>query len=95
MLEPSPACWMSIGEFECGHCVWIMSGKEAFVGEKPGTWINGKSWSKLKSQSVYLPAEESYAPLAAFAINACKKLNCSGDATKFKVKLDGLKAVPK
>lgn len=95
MLEPSPACFAAIGEMECGHCVWIMSGKEAIIGEKPGTWFNGKPWSKLKEQSVYMPAEESYAPLAAYAINACKKMNCSNDVNRFKVKLNSLKATTK
>lgn len=92
MLEPSPACWSAIGEFECGHCVWIMSGKEAIIGEKPGSWLNGKPWSKVKAQSVYMPAEESYGPMAAYAINACRKMHCDKDVEKFKVKLESLKA---
>lgn len=33
LLTPSPACMQVIKEAECGHCVWIVSGNEQFVGE--------------------------------------------------------------
>lgn len=82
-----------IGEPECGHCVWIVSGKEAFIGENQGHWLNGKTWSKIRSQSAYLPAVESYAPLATYIINSCKKMGCDSDVEKFKVKLDSLNGV--
>lgn len=65
-----------------------MSGREVYVGEKDK--LNGKPWSQLKMESVLLPATESYAPLAAYIINACKKSGCSKDIEKFKVKLDSL-----
>lgn len=90
LLKASPTCMKQIGERECGHCVFIMSGKEIFIGEDPKTWFKGKPWSQLRAESVLMPAEESYAPLAAFVINACKKMNCSADVTRFKVKLDSL-----
>lgn len=90
---PSPTCMKQIGEPECGHCVWIVSGKEAFIGEQKGHWLNGKTWSKIRSQSAYLPAAESYAPLATYIIDSCKKMGCSDDVTKFKVKLDSLNGV--
>lgn len=90
---PSPTCMKQISEPECGHCVWIVSGKEAFIGEQKGHWLNGKTWSKIRAQSAYLPAAESYAPLATYIINACKKMGCSDDVDKFKVKLDSLNGV--
>lgn len=93
LLTPSPTCLKKINEPECGHCVWIVSGKEQFIGEAPETHLNKKPWSKIKQQSIYLPAQESYAPLATYIINACKKMNCSNEVTKFKVKLDSLNGV--
>jgi hypothetical protein len=93
ILTPSPTCMKQIGERECGHCVYIVSGKEIFVGENEKTWLNHKPWSKLKASAVYLPAQESYAPLAAYIIDACKKMDCSDDVDKFKVKLDSLNGV--
>lgn len=93
VLSPSPTCMKQIAEPECGHCVYIVSGKELFLGEKKGHWLNGKPWSELRKQSVYLPSAESYAPLASYIINACKKMNCSQDVEKFKVKLDSLNGV--
>lgn len=78
-----------IQEPECGHCVLIVSNAEFFVGENPEHFFNGKSWSQLRNESVYLPAKESYAPLAAYMINACKKNNCSSEVERFKVKLGG------
>lgn len=90
MLEPSPTCMEKVSEPECGHCVTIMSGQEFFVGEKAPHLFNGKPWSTLKAQSVMLPAAESYAPLAAYIINACKKMNCSDDVNRFKIRLGRL-----
>lgn len=82
-----------INEPECGHCVRIVSGEEFFVGESPDHWFNKKPWSLLRRQSVLLPAEESYAPLAAYVINSCKKMGCSHEVTRFKVKLDALSGI--
>lgn len=93
ILTPSPTCMKQINEVECLHCVFIVSGKEMFVGEKNGHLYNNKPASLLKQQAVYLPAVESYAPLAAYIINSCKKMGCSDDVTKFKVKLDSLNGV--
>lgn len=93
MLEPSPTCMKQIQESECGHCVFIVSGKEIFIGEKEEHKYKGKPWSLLKQQSIYLPAEESYAPLAAYVINSCKKMGCSADVTRFKIKLDSLNGI--
>lgn len=93
-LTASPACWKHLQEFDCGHGISIVNGKEIFVGEKKESWFRGKPWSKLKAESIYLPAEESYAPLAEYVINACKKNNCSDQVKRFKVKLDGLNGIP-
>lgn len=95
VLTASPTCVKQIGEFECGHGVAIVSGKEIFVGENPSHLFNGKPWSKIKQEAVYLPAEESYAPLAAYIINACEKMNCGDNVNLFRVKLDSLKIVSK
>lgn len=88
MLTPSPTCMKQIGEAECGHGVSIVSGKEIFVGEDPKNQPGGKPWSQLKAESVYVPAVESYAPLATYIINSCKKNNCDSTVTGFKINLD-------
>lgn len=93
LLVPSPTCMKQIQEPECGHCVYIVSGKEMFLGETQGHWLNNKPWSKLRAQSIYLPAQESYAPLSTYIINACKKMDCSDEVEKFKVKLGALTEV--
>jgi hypothetical protein len=89
ILKPSPACMKAIEEPECGHCTYIVSGKEIYVGEYKK--FNKKTWSQIKSEAIVLPAEESYAPIAAYMINACKKMNCSKDINRFKVQLGTLK----
>lgn len=88
ILKPSPTCQSKIGEDLCGHCVYIVSGKEIFVGEK--TKLNGKAWSEIKSESVLMPAVESYAPLSTFIINTCKKMNCSSTVDAFVIKIGTL-----
>lgn len=93
ILKPSPVCTKEINEPECGHCTYIMSGREVYVGEKKEHFFNGKPWSQLKSESIYLPAVESYAPLSTYIINSCKQMNCSDDVTRFKVKLDSLSSI--
>lgn len=80
-------------EAECGHCVYIVSGKELFVGEKEPHLFNNKKWSALQKEMVMLPAVESYSPLATYVINACKKMGCDDQVTKFKIKLGALKNV--
>lgn len=75
-----------INEPECGHCTRIVSGIEFYVGEKK--LFNEKPWSQLKMESVYVPSKESYAPLAAYMINACKKMRCQDEVTRFRTKLD-------
>lgn len=84
-----------IGEVECGHCTYIVSGKEIFVGENQKTFLNGKPWSQLKIESILVPAQESYAPLSSYIINSCKKMNCSDDVTRFKIKVDTLNSAVK
>lgn len=90
ILKPSPTCIEKINEAECGHCTFIISGKEIFVGERESTFFNGKSWATLKAQSILVPAKESYAPIAAYMINACKKMNCNEDVNRFRVKIGTL-----
>jgi hypothetical protein len=92
-LRPSPACMEAIGEFECGHGVMIISQKEFYVGENPKTYYNKKPWSQLKRESVYVPAVESYAPIANYMINACKKMDCLDQVDRFRVRLDQLKSI--
>lgn len=93
VLTPSPTCMEKIKEPECGHGVSIVSGREIFVGEAEASYYKGKPWSALKAQSVYVPAVESYAPLATYMINACEKMHCSDQLNAFRVKLDALKGV--
>lgn len=93
ILSPSPTCMQQIQESECGRGVSIVSGKEIFVGEQNAHLFNGKPWSKVRDESIYLPAVESYAPLATYIINSCKKMGCSSDVDKFKVKLNFLNVI--
>lgn len=93
ILTPSPTCMKMINEAECGHGVTIVTGKEIFIGEEQTHLFNGKQWSKIRQEAVYLPAAESYAPIAAYMINSCKKMGCNDDLTRFKVKIDSLKGV--
>lgn len=91
MLEASPTCMQEIQERECGFCVYIVSGRKIFIGENAPHLLNGKPWSKIRTQSILLPAVESYAPLSAYIINSCKKMNCDDDVARFRVKLGTLK----
>ncbi len=93
LLTPDPVCLEEIGEAECGHGVFIISGKEIFIGEKKEHWFNGKPWSQLKSESIFVPAVESYAPMATYMINSCEKLKCNDDVDRFRVKFDSLRGV--
>ena len=86
-VEASPLCWEHTQELSCGHCVYIKSGREVFVGESEKTRLFGKKWSELRDQSVLLPAAESYAPLSVYLINSCKRLKCDGSVEKFLVKI--------
>lgn len=93
LLLPSPKCMDKIGEPECGHCTFIMTSREIFIGEKPEHQYHEKPWSQLRRESVLVPAVEGYAPLSAYIINNCEKFNCSGDVQRFKIKLDGLNGI--
>ncbi len=93
LLTPSPTCLKQVGEPECGHCTYIVSGKEIYVGEAEKYQLNKKPWSQIQNEGIILPAVESYAPLATYIINSCKKMNCQDDVTRFKVKLDSLNGV--
>lgn len=66
IMRMSPACTEHIGEPACGHCTYIVSGREIFIGEKIEHRFNGRPWSEVRGESVILPAVESYAPLAAY-----------------------------
>lgn len=91
VLTPSPTCMAQIGEMSCGHGVSIMTGQELFVGET--RLYKSKPWSQLKAESVFLPAVESYAPLATYLINTCKRFSCSAQLDAFRVKLNSLSGV--
>lgn len=93
IMTPSPTCLAQIGEAECGHGVAIMSGKEIFVGEALAHHFKDKPWSKLKEESVFLPAVESYAPLATYLINTCRKFGCNSQLNAFRIKLNALNGV--
>ncbi len=93
VLTASPTCMKYIGEPECGHGVYIVSGRQIIIGELPGHLLNGKKWSELKAQSIYVPAKESYAPLSTYMINSCKKMNCDSQIDAYKVKLDSLNGI--
>lgn len=94
VLKPSPDCMAQIGEPECGHCVTIMTGAVSFIGENAPHLLNGKKWSEVRTSAIYLPAKESYEPLAKYIIDSCKVMNCSAEVTKFKVRVSALQVVP-
>lgn len=93
ILTASPTCMAQIEEAECGHGVFIMSGKEIFVGEKPANFYHGKPWSLLKQQSVYVPSVESYAPISTYIINSCNKMGCNDQVDKFRIKLNSVNGI--
>lgn len=93
ILTPSPACMAQIQEFSCGHGVAIMSGTEIYVGDLPAHQWKGKTWTSLKDESVHFPAVESYAPLATYLINSCKRFNCNASLDAFRVKLNSLNGI--
>ena len=88
--KPSPTCHKQIKEPECGACTYIVSGRKKYIGNKKENHFNGKSWKQIKEQSILVPAEESYAPLATYIINSCKKANCDKDVNRFKIKVESL-----
>lgn len=92
-LRPDPICMEQIGEMECGHGVYIMSKKEIYVGEGAKTLFNGKKWSQVKAESMYVPAKESYAPLTSYITNECKQMNCSKQVEAFKVRAGEFKNI--
>lgn len=106
ILKPSPACMSvgilnsdgtvavkAIGEPECCHLVYIMSGKQLLIGENAGHLLGKKKCSDLKAESVYVPAVESYAPLTKYIINSCAEQNCNDQVDTFKIKLDSLNGI--
>lgn len=95
VLKASQACMDAIQEPACGHGVYIVSKKEIFVGEKSIHLLGGKPWSQLMKESVYLPATESYGPLAQYIINSCEKNNCDAQVDRFKIVLPQIDALTK
>lgn len=93
ILLPSPLCMEQIGEFECGHGVYIISQKEVWVGEQEKHWFHGKPWSQLKRESIFVPAIESYAPLSEYIINSCEQNHCNDQVARFRVAPDQLKGI--
>lgn len=93
ILMPSPLCMAQIQEFECGHGVYIMSKREVWVGENKANWFNGKPWSEIKRESVYVPAVESFAPLSTYIINTCERNSCNDQVDRIKIQLDELEAI--
>lgn len=93
LLTPSPTCETQIGEPECGHCTYIMSGKEIYLGEGLAHLLNKKPWSAVRAESVYVPAVESFAPIETYIINSCKKMNCNNQVDAFKIKINSLNGI--
>ncbi len=92
--RPNPVCMDEIGEAECGYCRYTISDKVIYVGEQPEHQFNSKPWSKLKKHAILFPAEESYAPMKAFGINACKSMgSCNKDIAKWRIKLDSFDSI--
>jgi hypothetical protein len=93
MLAASPTCMKQIHEAECGHCIYTITGRETFLGEMPGHGLNGKKWSQIRAESIYLPAVESYAPIKTYIVDACAKMNCNDQVSAFRVKINALNGI--
>lgn len=83
--RPSPECEKAIQEPSCGYGVYMISGKEVFIGNAKGHDLNGKTWDQIKAESVLLPAQESFAPLADYVINSCEQTHCNEQIDRFRV----------
>lgn len=88
LKKPSPACEKAIQEPSCGYGVSMLTGQTVFVGNSKGHEWNGKTWDQIKAQSVLLPAQESFAPIADYIVNSCEKMHCNEEVDRFRV-LDG------
>lgn len=93
ILTADPVCMEHIKEMECCYGVSIVSGSEFFAGENKEHLFKGKGCKQLIEESILLPAVESYAPLATYIIDSCKKMKCSDQVDAFKIKLDSLNGV--
>jgi len=93
ILNASPMCMLKIQEVECGHGVFIVSGKEIYIGENAPNLYNGKKWSQLKSESIYCPAKECFAPIETYMVNTCAQNKCDNTIDAYKVKLDSLNGI--
>lgn len=91
--RPNPVCMKEIGERECGFVVWTVSNKTQYVGERKENHLNGKPYSVLKREGILTPPE-TIAKVKAFILNICKDTGrCSGDITRWRVKLDSLDSI--
>lgn len=93
ILAPSPMCMKMLQELSCGHGVAMMSGTEIYVGDAPNHGWKGKTWTEIKSESVHVPAIESFAPLETYLINTCRKFKCNSQLDAFRIKLDSLNGI--
>lgn len=93
ILTPNPVCEEKIAEIECGHCTYIVSGNEIYIGEDKKNWVDlgkgKKSWSQISDEAIRVPAE-SYEKIAEYMINSCEKTGCNADLNRFKVKIDSV-----
>jgi hypothetical protein len=89
--RPNPTCVIQIGEPRCGFCVWTVSSKTQFVGDRSKNLLqlNGKKkkWSTIEAEAVKVPAE-SYAKMKADAINNCKIANACSKVKDWRLKVD-------
>lgn len=91
--RPNPKCMKEIGEPSCGFCVWTISNRSQFVGDKKSAWLLGQPWSQVKAQSVLVPVKE-YAKVKSFVVNICKKTEeCNKDISRWRLKLDSLDSI--
>ena len=91
--RPNPLCMEKISESTCGYCVWTVSNKVQFVGDKPETYLYKKSWSQIKTEAVVVPSE-FYADVKGAFINMCKKYKeCSDEIARWRIKLDSIDSV--
>lgn len=95
--RPNPMCMKAIGEARCGFCVYSVSEKQTYVGDKWNHLLlvagKKKTWSTIQEEAMTVPAE-SQAATKAFAVNVCKATkSCGQEIDRWRLKLDSLDSI--
>jgi hypothetical protein len=88
-IRPNPDCIKTIGEAECGYCVWFVSDKQMYIGNKPENMYEGQAWDEILEEAIQLPLS-TFVSFKAYARTQCKKSNCDKQIPRWRVKFDKL-----